>query len=77
MGILELINRKNQDYFSENEKQLMKSYASQAAITWENAQLYQQTDQELADRVEELSTMQKIDRELKASLLKIAKAAIR
>ncbi len=68
VGFLELINRKDRNYFSENEKQLMKSYASQAAITWENAQLYQQTDQELAERVEELSTMQKIDRELNASL---------
>jgi len=34
----------------------------------ENARLYTLTDQELAARVEELSVMQRIDRELNASL---------
>jgi len=67
-GFIELINRTDDHIFSENDKQLMQTFAAQAAITWENARLYQQTDQELADRVQELSTMQKIDRELNASL---------
>ena len=34
----------------------------------ENVRLYTQTDQELARRVEELSVMQRIDRELNTSL---------
>jgi len=67
-GFIELINRTDDHIFSENDKQLMQTFAAQAAITWENTRLYQQTDQELADRVQELSTMQKIDRELNASL---------
>jgi signal transduction histidine kinase len=68
LGVIELINHKNDHYFSDNDKQLMQSFSAQAAITWENARLYQQTDQELAERVEELSIMQKIDRELNTSL---------
>jgi signal transduction histidine kinase len=46
----------------------LTAFASQAAIAIENARLYTMTDQALAARVEELTTMQRIDRELNASL---------
>ena len=44
------------------------AFTGQAAILVENARLYDQTDQRLASRVEELSVMQRIDRELNTSL---------
>ncbi|HSM24685.1 MAG TPA: GAF domain-containing sensor histidine kinase [Anaerolineaceae bacterium] len=68
IGIIEMINKKESNFFTENEKQLLQAFSSQATITIENTSLYLQTDQELADRLEELSTMQQIDRELNASL---------
>jgi signal transduction histidine kinase len=48
--------------------ELLTAFAGQAAIAIENARLYTQTDQALAERVDELSVMQRIDRELNASL---------
>jgi signal transduction histidine kinase len=47
---------------------LLTAFASQAAIAIENARLFTQTDQELAERVTELSTLQEIDRQLNATL---------
>jgi signal transduction histidine kinase len=44
------------------------AFAADAAIAIENARLFTQTDEALAVRVEELSTMQRIDRELNATL---------
>jgi signal transduction histidine kinase len=44
------------------------AFAANAAVSIENARLFTQTDQALAARVEELSMMQRIDRELNATL---------
>ncbi len=68
IGVLEVINRKDGLPFSEDDKNLLMAFASQAAVAIENARLYTLTDQELSARVEELSVMQRIDRELNASL---------
>lgn len=68
VGFIELVNKKDNNFFTENEKQLLQAFTSQASITIENTRLYLQTDQELSERVAELSIMQKIDRELNASL---------
>jgi signal transduction histidine kinase len=51
-----------------DDQELLSAFAGQAAVAIENARLYTLTDQELAARVEELSVMQRIDRELNASL---------
>ncbi len=68
IGVLEVINRKDGLPFGEDDKNLLMAFASQAAVAIENARLYTLTDQELSARVEELSVMQRIDRELNASL---------
>ena len=47
---------------------MLSAFAGQAAVAVENVRLYTQTDQELTRRVEELSVMQRIDRELNTSL---------
>jgi signal transduction histidine kinase/putative methionine-R-sulfoxide reductase with GAF domain len=68
IGVLEVINRKDGLPFAEDDQNLLSAFAGQAAVAIENARLYTLTDQELNARVEELSVMQRIDRELNASL---------
>ncbi len=68
LGVIEIINRKDGLPFTPGDQELLSAFTSQAAIAIENARLYTQTDQTLAARVEELSVMQRIDRELNAGL---------
>ena len=68
IGVIEVINRRDGLPFVQNDETLLNAFAGQAAVAIENARLYTLTDQELASRVEELSIMQRIDRELNASL---------
>jgi signal transduction histidine kinase len=68
LGVIEVINRRDRLPFGDDDQNLLTAFAGQAAVAIENARLYTLTDQELAARVEELSVMQRIDRELNASL---------
>ena len=68
IGVIEVINRKDGKPFGKDDQSLLAAFASQAAIAMENARLYTMTDAALAVRVEELSVMQRIDRELNTSL---------
>jgi signal transduction histidine kinase len=68
IGVIELLNPSDMVPFDEDDERLLMAFAADAAIAIENARLFTQTDQALATRVEELSTMQNIDRELNASL---------
>jgi len=68
VGVIEVINRRDGLPFVEDDKTLLSAFAGQAAVGIENARLFTLTDQELAARVEELSVMQRIGRELNASL---------
>lgn len=68
IGVIEIINKKDGTLFSEDDQNLLSAFAGQAAVSIDNARLYTLTDQELTNRVEELSVMQRIDRELNASL---------
>ncbi|MCE9646597.1 MAG: GAF domain-containing protein [Chloroflexi bacterium] len=67
-GVIEVINRRDGLPFVKDDQTLLTAFAGQAAVAIENARLYTLTDEELASRVEELSVMQRIDRELNASL---------
>ena len=68
IGVIEIINKKDGTLFTGDDQNLLSAFAGQAAVAIENARLYTLTDQELTNRVEELSVMQRIDRELNASL---------
>ncbi|MFN3741456.1 MAG: GAF domain-containing protein [Anaerolineales bacterium] len=68
IGVLEVINRRDGLPFRAEDAELLTAFAAQAAVAIENARLYTLTDQELNARVEELSVLQRIDRELNASL---------
>jgi signal transduction histidine kinase len=68
IGVIELINRSDGRKFSLEDQNVLSAFAVNAAVSIENARLFTSTDQALAARVEELSMMQRIDRELNASL---------
>jgi signal transduction histidine kinase/putative methionine-R-sulfoxide reductase with GAF domain len=68
IGVIEIINKRDGSPFNRDDQELLATFASQAAVAVENARLYTQTDEALTARVEELSVMQRIDRELNASL---------
>ena len=68
IGALYLDNRIREGVFAEQDLPVLMAFANQAAVAIENARLYTVTDQALAARVEELTTLQQIDRELNASL---------
>jgi PAS domain S-box-containing protein len=54
--------------FTQAEMDLLGTFANQAAIAVNNARLYARTDQALARRVEELSALEEIGRELAGTL---------
>ncbi|MFC1878622.1 GAF domain-containing protein, partial [Chloroflexota bacterium] len=68
IGVIEVINKADGAPFIQADQDLLTAFTSQATIAVENARLYTMTDQALAERVDELSVMQRIDRELNASL---------
>jgi signal transduction histidine kinase len=68
IGALYLDNRIREGVFSDGDTPMLMAFANQAAVAIENARLYTVTDQALAARVEELTTLQRIDQELNASL---------
>ncbi len=68
VGVIEVLNKRTPESFSEKDMELLSNFAAQAAIAIENARLFTMTDQALAGRVQELHTMQLIDRQLNATL---------
>lgn len=77
IGVLEVLN-KHSGAFTPDDQDLLTSFASQAAVAIENARLFQLTDQQLAQRVSELETLERIDFELNRSLdlAKIARITV-
>ena len=67
IGVIEVINKKNKSPFTDNDVNILVGFANQAAIAIHNATLYTQTDKALESRIEELYTMQKIDRDLNST----------
>ncbi len=68
IGVIEIVNKKDGNPFTGDDQNLLSAFAGQAAVAIDNARLYTLTDQELTARIDELSVMQRIDRELNASL---------
>lgn len=68
IGALYLDNRIREGVFSDADLPMLTAFANQAAVAIENARLYTMTDLALAARVDELTTLQRIDRQLNASL---------
>lgn len=68
VGVLEVINKQDGTYYVDEDTELLTTFAGQAAVAIENARLFQQTDIQLTRRVQELETLERIDRELNRAL---------
>ncbi len=69
IGVLQCLNKTDgSSIFVQEDADLLETFAGQAAIAIENARLFDMTDQQLALRVQELDTMQRIDQELNRTL---------
>jgi signal transduction histidine kinase len=68
VGVIEVINKQDGTVFSEEESNLLMSFGAQAAIVIENAQIFTRTDKALAERIQELQTLQVFDQSLQTSL---------
>jgi signal transduction histidine kinase/putative methionine-R-sulfoxide reductase with GAF domain len=68
LGVIEVINRRDGLPFVADDQNILTAFAGQAAVAIENARLLAQTDQDLAETVDELQVMGRIVRELNASL---------
>jgi signal transduction histidine kinase len=67
IGVVEILNRVGEG-FGKDDADLLTTFAGQAAVAIENARLFQLTDQQLRDRLEELETLERIDAEMNRSL---------
>ncbi len=68
VGLLELYESRHVREFSEADVRLGQALANQAAVAIENARLYEQTDERLRARLEELTALQHTIEELNATL---------
>ncbi len=68
IGVLEVMNRRDGSGFDDNSANLLMTFAGQAAVAIENANLFRRTDEALAERVRQLFNMQRIDQELNRTL---------
>ena len=68
IGVVYVDNRIRSGIFSERNLEILDAFAAQAAVAIDNARLYGAKDQALANRVEELTMLQWIDRQLNETL---------
>ena len=68
IGVTYVDNRVRTGLFSERDLEFLDAFAAQGAIAIENARLFSATDQALTARVDELTMLQKIDRQLNETL---------
>jgi signal transduction histidine kinase len=68
LGVIYADNRVRSGVFATRDLELLEAFAVQAAIAIENAQLYTFTDRALAARAAELEGLQRVDRQLNATL---------
>ena len=68
IGVVYVDNRIRSGIFSERDLEVLDAFAAQAAVAIDNARLYGAKDQALANRLEELTMLQWIDRQLNETL---------
>ena len=68
IGVLYVDNKVREGVFGSDDSEMLKAFASQAAVAIENAKLFTQIDESLERRVAELEMLQQIDRELNSGL---------
>lgn len=68
IGVVYVDNRMRTGLFSEKDLEVLDAFAGQAAVAIDNARLFGATDKALSARVEELTLLQWIDRQLNETL---------
>src|SRR5258707_2328430 len=68
IGVTYVDNRVRTGLFSERDLEFLDAFAAQGAIAIDNARLFSATDQALTARVDELTMLQRIDRQLNETL---------
>jgi signal transduction histidine kinase len=68
IGVVYVDNRMKSGLFSEKDLDVLDAFAGQAAVAIDNARLFSATDKALAARVEELTMLGWIDRQLNETL---------
>jgi len=68
VGAIEVINKLDGVPFDHENLELLYNFAVQAAVAIDNAQLYEQTDERLRARIDELTALQRTMQELNATL---------
>jgi GAF domain-containing protein len=68
VGVLTVINKRDGSGFTPGDVELISSFAGQAAVALQNARLFASTDAALARRVDELSALETITREIASTL---------
>lgn len=68
IGVVYVDNRVRTGLFRDSDLELLEAFAGQAAVAIDNARLFGETDEKLSLRVEELKTLQWIDRQLNENL---------
>ncbi|MBN1487559.1 MAG: GAF domain-containing protein [Anaerolineae bacterium] len=68
IGVIYLDNRAQAGIFGQDDLNMLSAFANQAAIALDNAHTHHKTDQELTNRVRELTLLQEMARDLNAGL---------
>ncbi|MBL8156386.1 MAG: GAF domain-containing protein [Anaerolineae bacterium] len=68
IGVVYVDNRIQAGLFNQDDLAALDTFAGQAAVAIDNARLFSATDQALSERVEELQTLRRIDRQLNETL---------
>ncbi len=68
IGVVYVDNRVHTGLFAERDLEVLDAFAGQAAVAIDNARLFSATDQALNARVEELTMLQRMDRQLNETL---------
>ncbi|MEZ4591233.1 MAG: GAF domain-containing protein [Chloroflexota bacterium] len=68
LGVLQVINKRNNAEFDKEDQSLLMAFAGQAVVAMENARLLAQTDEALQKSVDELFLLQQLDRDLSTTL---------
>jgi signal transduction histidine kinase len=76
IGVVYVDNRIRSGIFSERDLDVLDTFAGQAAVSIDNARLFGATDKALSARVEELTMLQRVDRELNETLDTVKAMAI-
>jgi signal transduction histidine kinase len=69
VGALQVINKLDGSFFTEEDSALATTFAGQAAIAIQNARLFETQDKQLLARVQELENLAEIDHSLNQTLI--------